>query len=122
MNEEEIIKADISACKLYIKYLSPFPLEVILIHNFIMSFQLGDNSIALNKMLAKVLFKKEEVSMQELFTRVYKDRYYKCIVGMNTVIESAILSALVDPDIKGVKYKELVQEDNKLMCYFYVLR
>jgi len=119
---EEIVKADISACKLYIKYLSPFPLEVILIHNFTMSFQLGDNSIALNRILAKVLFKREEVSMSELFSKVTKNRYYKCIAGVNTVVELAILNALVDPDIKGVKYKELVQEDNKLLCYFYVLR
>ena len=50
----ELIEADIGFCSKYIRFLSKLPLEAVLIQNFKLSFQLGDNSKKLDEAFARM--------------------------------------------------------------------
>lgn len=121
--EEEILKVDISRCLGFIKYLSPSPIEVILIQKFKMSFQVGEsNSIYLNDLISKLVLKQYTSTLSEITNAVNASRYYKAIHSINSIVEKAILSGLKNPDINGVIFKDLNQEDGKLYGTFKILR
>ena len=122
MENIESVKADVSFCAKYIKYLSPLPIEAILIQNFVMSFQLGDNSKFLDQAIARMLLKKDKYTKADIFTVVNKDRYYKCIYSINNIVEIAILKEVKDPDIAGVKFKSMSAENGKLLAVFEILK
>lgn len=118
----ELIEADISFCNKYIKYLSKLPLEAVLIQNFKLSFQIGDNSKKLDEAIARMLLRKDKYTKADIFSVVNKDRYYKCIYSINNLLEVAVMKALKDPDIEGVQYKSMKVESGKLIAVFEVLR
>lgn len=118
----ELIEADIGFCSKYIRFLSKLPLEAVLIQNFKLSFQLGDNSKKLDEAIARMLLKKDNYTKADIFTVVNKDRYYKCIYSVNNIIEIAIMKALEDPDIAGVEFKSMKVEKGTLLAIFEVFR
>ena len=121
--DEETIKVDISGCLGFIKYLSQSPIEVILIQKFKMSFQIGtSSSIYLNDLITKLILKKYTATLSEIINAVNAARYYKAIHSINSVIEQAILSGLKNPDIYGVEFKSMNQEDGKLYGTFKIFR
>lgn len=121
--KEEILKVDISQCLTFIKYLSPSPIELILIQKFKMSFQIGQsNSIFLNELISKLVLKKYDATLSEIINSVNSTRYYKAINSINTIIERAILSSLKNPDISGVKFRNIEQNNNKLFGIFEIYR
>lgn len=121
--DEEIVKVDISGCLGFIKYLSQSPIEVILIQKFKMSFQIGESSsIHLNDLITKLILKKYTATLSEIVNAVNATRYYKAIHNINSIIEKAILSGLKNPDIDGVEFKNMNQEDGKLYGTFKILR
>jgi hypothetical protein len=122
MEEKEIIEADISMFAKYNRYLSPLPLEAILIQHFKMSFQTGDNSVKLDEAITRMLLKKNTATKAEIFNVVSKDRYYKCIYAVNNIVELAILKELKVPDIIGVKFISMRTSDKKLLATFEILR
>lgn len=120
---EEIVKVDISRCLGFIKYLSQSPIEVILIQKFKMSFQIGESSsIHLNDLITKLILKKYTATLSEIVNAVNATRYYKAIHNINSIIEKAILSGLKNPDIDGVEFESMNQEDGKLYGTFKILR
>lgn len=121
--DEEIVKVDISGCLGFIKYLSQSPIEVILIQKFKMSFQIGESSsIHLNDLITKLILKKYTATLSEIVNAVNATRYYKAIHNINSIIEKAILSGLKNPDIDGVEFKNMNQENGKLYGTFKILR
>lgn len=122
MSQPELIEADISFCTKYIRYLSKLPLEAVLIQNFKLSFQIGDNSKKLDEAIARMLLKKDKYTKADIFTVVSKDRYYKCIYTINNLVEVAIMKALIDVDIEGVEFKNMKVGDGKLIAVFEVFR
>lgn len=121
--DEEIIKVDISGCLGFIKYLSQSPIEVILIQKFKMSFQIGiSSSVYLNDLITKLILKKYTATLSEIINAVNATRYYKAIHNINSIIEKAILSGLKNPDIYGVEFKSMNQEDGKLYGTFKIFR
>jgi hypothetical protein len=121
--DEEIIKVDISGCLGFIKYLSQSPIEVILIQKFKMSFQIGiSSSVYLNDLITKLILKKYTATLSEIINTVNATRYYKAIHNINSIIEKAILSGLKNPDIYGVEFKSMNQEDGKLYGTFKIFR
>lgn len=120
--EIELVEADISKCISYIKYLSPHPLEAILIQYFKMSFQPGNNSNKLDESIARMLLKKDTYTMADIFSVVNQGRYYKCIKFLNDAIEIAILKALKNIDICGVEFVKMESRDKKLYATYKVLR
>ena len=121
--DEEIVKVDISGCLGFIKYLSQSPIEVILIQKFKMSFQIGESSsIHLNDLITKLILKKYTATLSEIVNAVNVTRYYKAIHNINSIIEKAILSGLKNPDIDGVEFKNMNQENGKLYGTFKILR
>lgn len=122
MNNPELIEADISFCSKYIRYLSKLPLEAVLIQNYKLPFQVGDNSKKLDEAIARMLLKKDNYNKAEIFTVVNKDRYYKCIYTINNLLEIAIMKALRDVDIEGVEYRSMKAENGKLLAVFEVFR
>lgn len=120
--EEELVEADISRCAGYTKFLSPYPLEAILIKYFKMSFQIGNNSDKLDESIARMLLKKDTYTMADIFSVVNQARYYKCIKAMNDTIEIAILKALKNVDIAGVEFVKMEARDKKLYATYRVLR
>lgn len=120
---KEIVKVDISGCLGFIKYLSQSPIEVILIQKFKMSFQIGESSsIHLNDLITKLILKKYTATLSEIVNAVNATRYYKAIHNINSIIEKAILSGLKNPDIDGVEFESMNQEDGKLYGTFKILR
>lgn len=121
--DEEIVKVDISGCLGFIKYLSQSPIEVILIQKFKMSFQIGESSsVHLNDLITKLILKKYTATLSEIVNAVNATRYYKAIHNINSIIEKAVLSGLKNPDIDGVEFKNMNQEDGKLYGTFKILR
>lgn len=121
--DEEIVKVDISGCLGFIKYLSQSPIEVILIQKFKMSFQIGiSSSVYLNDLITKLILKKYTATLSEIVNAVNATRYYKAIHSINSIIEKAILSGLKNPDIYGVEFKSMNQEDGKLYGTFKIFR
>lgn len=121
--DEEIVKVDISGCLGFIKYLSQSPIEVILIQKFKMSFQIGESSsIYLNDLITKLILKKYTATLSEIVNAVNATRYYKAIHNINSIIEKAILSGLKNPDIDGVEFESMNQEDGKLYGTFKIFR
>lgn len=121
--DEEIVKVDISGCLGFIKYLSQSPIEVILIQKFKMSFQIGESSsIHLNDLITKLILKKYTATLSEIVNAVNATRYYKAIHNINSIIEKAILTGLKNPDIDGVEFKNMNQENGKLYGTFKILR
>lgn len=120
---KEIVKVDISGCLGFIKYLSQSPIEVILIQKFKMSFQIGiSSSVFLNDLITKLILKKYTATLSEIVNAVNATRYYKAIHNINSIIEKAILSGLKNPDIDGVEFESMNQEDGKLYGTFKILR
>ena len=121
--DEEIVKVDISGCLGFIKYLSQSPIEVILIQKFKMSFQIGESSsIHLNDLITKLILKKYTATLSEIVNAVNATRYYKAIHNINSIIEKAILTGLKNPDIYGVEFESMNQEDGKLYGTFKIFR
>lgn len=118
----ELIDADVSYVNKYIRYLSKLPLEAVLIQNFKLSFQIGDNSKKLDEAIARMLLKKDKYTKADIFSVVNKDRYYKCIYSINNLVEIAIMKALKDPDIEGVEFKSMRVDNGKLIATFQVFR
>lgn len=118
----ELIDADVSYINKYIRYLSKLPLEAVLLQNFKLSFQLGDNSRKLDEAIARMLLKKDKYTKADIFSVVNKDRYYKCIYSINNLVEIAIMKALKDPDIEGVEFKSMRVDNGKLLATFQVFR
>lgn len=118
----ELVEADISFVNKYIRFLSKLPLEAVLIQNFKLSFQIGDNSKKLDEAIARMLLKTDKYTKSDIFNVVNKDRYYKCIYSINNLIEIAIMKALKDPDIEGVNFKSMKVEQGKLLATFEVFR
>lgn len=118
----ELIDADVSYINKYIRYLSKLPLEAVLLQNFKLSFQLGDNSKKLDEAIARMLLKKDKYTKADIFSVVNKDRYYKCIYSINNLVEIAIMKALKDPDIEGVEFKSMRVDNGKLLATFQVFR
>lgn len=118
----ELIDADVSYVNKYIRYLSKLPLEAVLIQNFKLSFQIGDNSKKLDEAIARMLLKKDKYTKADIFSVVNKDRYYKCIYSINNLVEIAIMKALKDPDIEGVEFKSMRVDSGRLLATFQVFR
>lgn len=123
MEKEEILTVDISRCLSFIRFLAAAPIEIILIQKFKMSFQIGESSsVHLNDLISKLVLKQYTSTLSEITNAVNTSRYYKAIHIINTVVERAILSGLKNPDIYGVEFKDLKQENGKLFGTFKILR